>query len=412
MYAKRRRVNRAAVETWSCWIALLLSGFVTASPPGFVKSTIPLNAPPVGLAFDSGGVLFVLEGAPFGSNEATLRAILPDGTFGNSFAVLGDDPSNFFVGGMTYDPLSDRLLITDNTADGRLYAVDKTGVRDTLAMGIAGIAGVAVRGSGEIFVSSAPFGSAGEVLHVDRTSGSATPVLGGLGFGAGLAVDLAGNLIVQDASFTPAFDLRGRLQRLPITETPSGLQFGTAAPLIEDLQSSYSLIVDSEGDIFSTGGGGLFQIDGTPLVETSFHPSQFAAAIAYDPGPFERFAGPGGGRLAFAAEAAFGIEDTFVTLLTPARPGDFNGDGHVDANDYSQWRSAFGTNDLSADGNGDGAVDAADYVIWRKGVAMPATMLSTTPAGNVPEPTTVIAALTALTTVLVMRREWQRWRPK
>ena len=39
-----------------------------SSPPGFVKTTIPLNAPPVGLAFDAGGSLFALEGAPFGDN--------------------------------------------------------------------------------------------------------------------------------------------------------------------------------------------------------------------------------------------------------------------------------------------------------------------------------------------------------
>ena len=108
-----------------------------------------------------------------------------------SFPSVGDDPGNFFVGGMTYDPVGDRLLITDNTADGRLYAVSKSGVQQTIGTGIAGIAGVAVRDTGEIFVSTAPFGSAGEVLQVDRTTGAATPVLGGLGYGAGLAFDAA-----------------------------------------------------------------------------------------------------------------------------------------------------------------------------------------------------------------------------
>ena len=154
-----------------------------------MKSTIPLAAPPVGLAFDADGVLYALEGAAFGDNEATLRVIQPDGTFGGSFPVVGDDPSNFFVGGMAYDPVGDRLLVTDNTADGRLYAVDKAGAKQTIGMGIAGIAGVAVRSTGEIFVSTSPFGSNGAVLQVDRTTGVATPVLGGLGYGAGLAFD-------------------------------------------------------------------------------------------------------------------------------------------------------------------------------------------------------------------------------
>src|SRR3954454_22871296 len=109
-----------------------------ATPPGFVKTTIPLDAPPVGLAFDSNKVLYALEGASFGSNVATMRTILPNGSFGASFAVVGDDSSNFFAGGMAYDPVGDRLLITDNTADGRVYAVEKSGAKQTLSTGLAG----------------------------------------------------------------------------------------------------------------------------------------------------------------------------------------------------------------------------------------------------------------------------------
>src|SRR3954462_8343325 len=95
---------------------LILTNFAQASaPPGSVKTTIPLNAPPVGLAFDSSGVLYVLESASFGSNEAMLRVFNQDGTSGGSHPVLGSDMNNFFVGGMAYDPVGDRLLVTDNT---------------------------------------------------------------------------------------------------------------------------------------------------------------------------------------------------------------------------------------------------------------------------------------------------------
>jgi hypothetical protein len=99
-------------------VGLLLASVAFAAPPGFVKTTIPLDAPPAGLAFDSDGVLYALEGASFGSNVATMRTILPNGSFGASFSVVGVDSSNFFAGGMAYDPVGDRLLITDNTADG------------------------------------------------------------------------------------------------------------------------------------------------------------------------------------------------------------------------------------------------------------------------------------------------------
>src|SRR3954447_16904828 len=160
-------------------IGLLVTSVAMGTPPGFLKTTIPLDAPPVGLAFDSSGVLYALEGASFGSNVATMRTIFPNRSFGANFSVIGDDASNFFVGAMAYDPRGDRLLITDNTADGRVYAVEKSGAKQTLSTGLAGAAGIVARDSGEIFVTTSPFGSAGEVLEVDRTSGSARSVLGG-----------------------------------------------------------------------------------------------------------------------------------------------------------------------------------------------------------------------------------------
>ena len=54
--------------------------------------------------------------------------------------------------------------------------------------------------------------------------------------------------------------------------------------------------------------------------------------------------------------------------------GDYNRDGVLGANDYSAWSMAYGTTfnaftgqtpSLAADGNGDGRIDAADYTIWR-----------------------------------------------
>ena len=57
------------------------------------------------------------------------------------------------------------------------------------------------------------------------------------------------------------------------------------------------------------------------------------------------------------------------TLLSEAIPGDYDGSGVVDANDYSTWKATFGSSVTAlsgADGNGNGTVDAADYIIWRK----------------------------------------------
>ena len=52
--------------------------------------------------------------------------------------------------------------------------------------------------------------------------------------------------------------------------------------------------------------------------------------------------------------------------LRVARVGDYNGDGRIDAGDYTLWRNTLGsTTDLRADGNRDGVVDEADYQVWK-----------------------------------------------
>ncbi len=50
-----------------------------------------------------------------------------------------------------------------------------------------------------------------------------------------------------------------------------------------------------------------------------------------------------------------------------AMPGDYNGDGQVDAADFTVWRNSLGQSGigLPADGSGNGTVDAADHNIWK-----------------------------------------------
>ena len=63
---------------------------------------------------------------------------------------------------------------------------------------------------------------------------------------------------------------------------------------------------------------------------------------------------------------------------TSTAPGDYDGDGHVNQNDYSFWRAHFGESSgpgLVADGNTDGAVNAADFVLWRAHVAAAAAAI-------------------------------------
>ncbi|MEM6854755.1 MAG: peptidylprolyl isomerase [Planctomycetota bacterium] len=80
--------------------------------------------------------------------------------------------------------------------------------------------------------------------------------------------------------------------------------------------------------------------------------------------------------------------------------GDYNGDGFVNAADYTAWADNFGSlTELDADGNYDGVVDAADYTIWADNFGQ--TSGNTAPS-TIPEPTT--AALIALTVPMLLKR--------
>ena len=59
---------------------------------------------------------------------------------------------------------------------------------------------------------------------------------------------------------------------------------------------------------------------------------------------------------------------TVLVGPAPQPPGDYNGDGTVDAADFTQWRDTLGqvaARGQGADGNNNGAVDASDYQVWK-----------------------------------------------
>ncbi|MEM8496300.1 MAG: PEP-CTERM sorting domain-containing protein, partial [Planctomycetota bacterium] len=110
----------------------------------------------------------------------------------------------------------------------------------------------------------------------------------------------------------------------------------------------------------------------------------------------------------YDAQAFFG-QKIFATDLTAFASdfivtGDYNGNGLVDAADYTIWADTFGsTLDLAADGNGNGVVDAADYTIWADnfGSTLSDNFTSLAP---VPEPGTSALVLSGLMWGLSRRR--------
>jgi hypothetical protein len=88
------------------------------------------------------------------------------------------------------------------------------------------------------------------------------------------------------------------------------------------------------------------------------------------------------------------IEWTVNYIATTTKPGDYNSNGIVDADDYLVWRASFGsTSNLSADGDGNGRIDTADYTIWRDNVqSFPAGAT----AATTPEPSVLCHCLVAV----------------
>jgi hypothetical protein len=64
------------------------------------------------------------------------------------------------------------------------------------------------------------------------------------------------------------------------------------------------------------------------------------------------------------------VEPDQVLSIVERQPGDFNGDGRIEADDYVVWRRTMGqmvVHGTGADANGDAFVDDADYAIWKAG---------------------------------------------
>jgi hypothetical protein len=88
------------------------------------------------------------------------------------------------------------------------------------------------------------------------------------------------------------------------------------------------------------------------------------------------------------------VDDISAALVVPPLlAGDYNGNGIVDAADYSVWRDSLGQTglNLAADGNQDGQVNQLDYDIWSANFGETAGGGASLPANQpVPEPATAI----------------------
>jgi hypothetical protein len=97
-----------------------------------------------------------------------------------------------------------------------------------------------------------------------------------------------------------------------------------------------------------------------------------------------------------------------LTADTGGLAGDYNGDGKVDAADYTVWRDNFGaTDESSLNGNGDGmnGVDAEDYALWKLHFGETATGSGSVAVASVPEPFTSGMAMLGMAAAAFIRRK-------
>lgn len=81
--------------------------------------------------------------------------------------------------------------------------------------------------------------------------------------------------------------------------------------------------------------------------------------------------------------------------------GDYNGNGVVDAADYTVWQDSFGSMlALAADGNDNGIIDAADYTVWQDNFGATAGSVYQI---AIPEPATGISLLAVFCTLTTRR---------
>jgi hypothetical protein len=160
------------------------------------------------------------------------------------------------------------------------------------------------------------------------------------------------------------------------------------------------ITIDPAGNVYAAGNKDIWAWNpaGTKLFQLNM-PAIAPATTAEDPTNLD-FGGADGKTLFITAGVS--LYSVHLNIATPIT-GDYNGNGVVDAADYTVWRDTVGsTSNFAADGNGDHVIDQADYDYWlNKFPATPGSAASAATA--VPEPGTFALAIIAAIFLHIIR---------
>ncbi len=197
-------------------------------------------------------------------------------------------------------------------------------------------------------------------------------------------------------------------------------------------------LLEAALEALPAGGPGNFDVTGPPGgVWTIRFTGDFAglnmpfidtSTVSGSPGPFLVFVTAGNNAPGTETRYFIGIQrDEFFTearllfdqdavdgrffveqIIHAGIPGDFDGDGDVDAFDLGIWQTGFDTTSgatvSDGDADGDGDVDAFDLGLWQ-------TNFGTGVGATVPEPATAFLLFSAIALGGRPRRPRRRWRP-
>jgi hypothetical protein len=215
------------------------------------------------------------------------------------------------------------------------------------------------------------------------------------GSGEGLTVygDVSGAGLIHDTTIYGNIDVGNSAGQLTLSEVVIGSDNTVVALEVGGVDTTNFDQLMLAGNVIINGIAEIDFTDGfTPQDSDTFQLVELGTATLT--GWFHQVTAPDGWGMSETGELY-----NLQYGTTPVLDGDFDGNGIVDAADYTVWQDNLGLDASILNGNGSGAttVVQADYLLWKTNFGQSAVTGSA--ANAVPEPSTLLLVLLALVPV-------------